>query len=58
MKQKSKVTVSNNIIVLAALIIMCVILAIVSPYFATKKNLINIVLQASINATLACGMTL
>ena len=57
MKQKSKVTVSNNIIVLAALIIMCVILAIVSPYFATKKNLINIVLQASINATLACGMT-
>ena len=37
MKQKSKVTVSNNIIVLAALIIMCVILAIVSLYFATKK---------------------
>ena len=48
---------SNTVIVLAALVVLCAALSIASPYFATSGNLINIVLQAAINATLACGMT-
>ncbi len=49
--------ISNTIVVLAALVVLCIALACASPYFATGSNLINIVLQAAINATLACGMT-
>ena len=57
MKKISLKNVSNTVVVLAALIVLCIALSVSSPYFATQNNLINIVLQAAINATLACGMT-
>lgn len=57
MKKLSIKSMSNTIVVLAALVVLCIALSFASPYFATKNNLINIVLQAAINATLACGMT-
>ncbi len=57
MKKLSIKSMSNTIVVLAALVVLCIALSLASPYFATKNNLINIVLQAAINATLACGMT-
>lgn len=57
MKKISIKSMSNTIVVLAALVVLCIALSLASPYFATKNNLINIVLQAAINATLACGMT-
>lgn len=57
MKKIDFKSVSNTFVVLVALVALCVVLTFASPYFATKINLINIVLQAAINATLACGMT-
>ena len=49
--------IPTTLITLAALIILCIVLSIASPYFLTQKNLVNAVLQCTINATLACGMT-
>lgn len=57
MKKFNVKNISNTFVVLAALVAMCIVLSIASPWFATQKNLINVVLQAAINATLACGMT-
>ena len=57
MKKMQIKELSNTVIVLAALVVLCAALSMVSPYFAATGNLINIVLQAAINATLACGMT-
>lgn len=57
MKKVSIKSVSNTAVVLAALVILCVVLSLASPFFAGRNNLVNIVLQATINATLACGMT-
>ena len=57
MKKVSIKSVSNTAVVLAALVILCVALSLASPFFAGRNNLVNIVLQATINATLACGMT-
>lgn len=49
--------IPTTVITLIALIILCIILSVASPYFLTQKNLTNAVLQCAINATLACGMT-
>ena len=57
MKKVSIKSVSNTAVVLAALVILCVALSLASPFFAGRNNLVNIVLQATINAMLACGMT-
>lgn len=43
--------------VLIGLILLSLILAVVSPVFLTKTNLINVILQCAINATVAFGMT-
>jgi ribose transport system permease protein len=40
-----------------AFLLLCVALAIASPFFATPDNLLNVALQSSINALLAFGMT-
>jgi len=50
-------SIPNNIMVLIGLILLSLILAIVSPVFLTKTNLINVILQCAINATVAYGMT-
>ena len=47
----------NEIYILLALVVICVVLAILSPVFLTVNNFKNVIIQASINATLACGMT-
>ena len=48
---------SNTVIVLVVLVALCIALSFASSYFATANNFVNIILQAAINATLACGMT-
>ena len=50
-------SIPNNIMVLFALILLSVVLSVVSPVFLTQSNLINVILQSSINATVAFGMT-
>lgn len=47
----------NELYILLALAAICVVLAILSPVFLTINNFKNVIIQASINATLACGMT-
>ncbi len=53
--------VFDNMGILAALIILCLILSIfpgTSEYFLTIKNLFNVLRQISTNLLLACGMTM
>ena len=53
--------VFDNMGILAALIILCMILSIfpgTSEYFLTIKNLFNVLRQISTNLLLACGMTM
>ncbi len=42
---------------LIGLIVLAIILTILSPYFLTVSNLVNVVLQTSVNAIIAVGMT-
>lgn len=49
--------IPNNIMILIGLAVLCVAMSVASPFFLTPDNLVNAVLQAAINATLACGMT-
>jgi ribose transport system permease protein len=42
---------------LAALLLLCLVLAVVSPYFTVLQNLRNVLLQASLLALIAFGMT-
>lgn len=44
--------------VLVALIALWVVMAFVSPYFLTVKNILNVMLQVSTNTILGVGMTL
>ena len=51
----------ENLGILAALIVLCLILGIfpgTSEYFVTVKNLFNVLRQISTNLLLACGMTM
>ncbi len=51
----------ENMGILAALIVLCLILGIfpgTSEYFVTVKNLFNVLRQISTNLLLACGMTM
>ncbi len=51
----------ENLGILAALIVLCMILGIfpgTSEYFVTVKNLFNVLRQISTNLLLACGMTM
>jgi len=43
--------------VFMAFIIICAVISLLSPNFLTATNLQNVILQASINAVLAAGMT-
>ncbi len=43
--------------IVVALVLECVVLALLSPHFLTADNLLNVALQASINAIIAAGMT-
>jgi len=47
----------NELYIIFGLFGLCFILSFLSPVFLTVANLSNVILQASINATLACGMT-
>lgn len=44
--------------IVISLFIICLVFSIISPYFFTQRNLINVALQASINAVIAIGMTI
>jgi ribose transport system permease protein len=44
--------------IVLALLIMCVALSFLSPIFLRPQNLLNVMLQASINMIIAVGMTL
>lgn len=43
---------------LAGLVALCLLLSIVTPYFFTVSNILNVFEQTAINATIAVGMTL
>jgi ribose/xylose/arabinose/galactoside ABC-type transport system permease subunit len=43
--------------ILLALLVLCIGLALASPYFLTLPNFLNVLLQASINLVVAIGMT-
>ena len=43
--------------ILAAFLVICVVLSVASPYFLTTRNVLNVLLQTSINGILAIGMT-
>ncbi len=43
--------------IVLALLGLCVVLSFLSPYFLTVNNLLNVLLQASINLIVAIGMT-
>ncbi|MCP4396420.1 MAG: ribose ABC transporter permease [bacterium] len=47
----------NELYIVFGLFGLCVILSFLSPVFLSVANISNVILQASINATLACGMT-
>jgi ribose transport system permease protein len=47
----------GEVYILLALAAICIALTILSPVFLSVNNLKNVIIQASINATLACGMT-
>ena len=52
---------SENLGILAALVVLCVFLGVfpgTSQYFVTVKNLFNVLRQISTNLLLACGMTM
>ncbi len=42
---------------IAGLVLLCALLWILSPYFLTVSNLLNVMEQTSINAVIAAGMT-
>jgi len=42
---------------IVALVAICAVLSILSPYFLTSDNLITVLLQSSINSILAAGVT-
>lgn len=44
--------------IIASLLVMCIFFAIMSDKFLTQSNVTNILLQSSINGTIALGMTL
>jgi len=56
MKSKFADTLKNYGIILA-FVIICVALAILSPVFLTKNNIINVIRQTSIYGIMAVGMT-
>lgn len=43
--------------IVLALVLLCVVLAIVSEHFLTTRNILNVLRQSSINGILAIGMT-
>ena len=47
----------NNVIIFIALLVLCIVMAVSSPFFLTTSNITNIILQCAINAVIACGMT-
>jgi ribose/xylose/arabinose/galactoside ABC-type transport system permease subunit len=55
-RKNPKEILLDNILVLF-LLAMCVLLSIIEPLFLTPGNLINVLIQISINALIATGMT-
>ncbi|MCD6309673.1 MAG: substrate-binding domain-containing protein, partial [Candidatus Eremiobacteraeota bacterium] len=49
--------VIENLTVFFAFLIICIFISVLSPDFLTISNLRNVILQASINAVLAVGLT-
>src|SRR5690242_7396623 len=43
---------------LAALVIICLVLAVIEPQFFTSSNLLNVGRQAAVLIIVACGMTM
>lgn len=54
---RAALTRAGAVGIAAALVVECLVLALLSPHFATADNLLNVSLQASITAIIAAGMT-
>lgn len=48
----------SNMTTIIVLVVLCVLLAIMSPVFMTYSNLVNILQQITVNAVLAVGMSI
>jgi len=55
-KVKSKGNLMDRLGSLAALLVLCVILAIATPNFLTQSNIMNVFKQTSVNALISAGM--
>lgn len=55
-KMKSSSNLANRLGSLAALLVLCVALAIATPNFLTQSNIMNIFKQTSVNALISTGM--
>jgi len=55
-KLKSNNNLMNRLGSLAALLVLCIILAFATPSFLTQSNLMNIFKQTSVNALISAGM--
>ncbi len=53
MRPETRQTITMSIVLLA----LCVALAIIAPAFASRDNLLNVLLQSATNCVLAVGMT-
>lgn len=47
----------NQLGMLIILVLLCIVMAVVAPYFTEVNNILNILKQSSITAVLAAGMT-
>jgi ribose transport system permease protein len=50
--------VRENMGILIGLLVLCIILAIFSPVFLTKNNILNVLRQVATNLYIACAMTM
>lgn len=56
--QKERDFKFSEYFVIVGLICICIILSIISPVFLTVDNVLNVLLQTSINSVIAIGMTM
>ncbi len=54
---RTKMIAPRELSTLLGLVLLCVVIALLSPFFLTGSNLLNILQQTSINAIIAAGMT-
>ncbi len=57
MKTKMKSIMSSEIAILLVLILLCIVAAVVTPVFATSKNIMSVLQRTATTGIVAIGMT-